>query len=72
MSLQTELVICPRAPIGNTARFSGSQGSKLLTYVLRLDGLNKEMRDWDITFYGRRFNQSCRDTEMPVIGYPAG
>jgi hypothetical protein len=30
------------------------------------------MRDWDAAFYGRLFNQSCRDTEMPVIDYPAG
>ncbi|KAJ9356819.1 CAZyme family GT4 [Paecilomyces variotii] len=35
-----------------------------------LDGLNKTMRDWDIAFYGRIFNASCRNTGMPTIDHP--
>ncbi|CEJ59833.1 hypothetical protein PMG11_08436 [Penicillium brasilianum] len=35
-----------------------------------LDGLNKEMREWDTAFYGRQFNHMCKDSEMPVIDYP--
>ncbi|KAF3386359.1 Trehalose phosphorylase [Penicillium rolfsii] len=35
-----------------------------------LDGLNKNMRDWDIAFYGRIFNHSCKDCDMPTIIYP--
>ncbi|KAL1964169.1 hypothetical protein VTN77DRAFT_7257 [Rasamsonia byssochlamydoides] len=35
-----------------------------------LDGLNKNMRDWDVAFYGRLFNTSCRNNEMPMIAYP--
>ena len=38
----------------------------------RLDGLNKEMREWDMAFYGCQFNQLCRDAEMAVIQYPVG
>ncbi|KAJ9234761.1 CAZyme family GT4 [Paecilomyces variotii] len=37
-----------------------------------LDGLNKTMRDWDIAFYGRIFNASCRNTGMPTIDHPDG
>jgi glycosyltransferase involved in cell wall biosynthesis len=36
-----------------------------------LDGLNKEMREWDTAFYGRQFNHMCKDSEMPIIEYPA-
>jgi hypothetical protein len=39
---------------------------------LRLDGLNKNMRDWDIAFYGRIFNATCRYADMPTIQYPEG
>ncbi|KAJ5808470.1 hypothetical protein N7474_009739 [Penicillium riverlandense] len=35
-----------------------------------LDGLNKNMRDWDVAFYGRFFNAACRIVDMPVIQYP--
>ncbi|KAJ5665015.1 uncharacterized protein N7477_007463 [Penicillium maclennaniae] len=35
-----------------------------------LDGLNKNMRDWDTAFYGRMFNHSCKNTEMTTINYP--
>lgn len=38
----------------------------------RLDGLNKTMRDWDVAHYGRIFNGSCRNAEMPIIQYPEG
>lgn len=38
----------------------------------RLDGLNKNMRDWDVAHYGRIFNGSCRNAEMPIIQYPEG
>ncbi|KAL2803402.1 hypothetical protein BJX63DRAFT_74960 [Aspergillus granulosus] len=36
-----------------------------------LDGLNKNMTDWDIAFYGRHFNSLVRNSGMPVIDYPA-
>ncbi|KAF4188400.1 hypothetical protein CNMCM7927_001606 [Aspergillus lentulus] len=35
-----------------------------------LDGLNKEMIDSDIAYYGRMFNQWCHETGMPTIDYP--
>ncbi|KAJ6018918.1 hypothetical protein N7522_000985 [Penicillium canescens] len=35
-----------------------------------LDGLNKNMRDWDVAHYGRVFNAACRNAEMPPIKYP--
>lgn len=38
----------------------------------RLDGLNKNMRDWDVAHYGRIFNAACRNAEMPTIQYPDG
>jgi hypothetical protein len=37
-----------------------------------LDGLNKNMKDWDNAYYGRVFNSLVRNTGMPVIDYPAG
>ncbi|KOC09936.1 putative trehalose synthase (Ccg-9) [Aspergillus flavus AF70] len=35
-----------------------------------LDGLNKNMREWDIAYYGRVFNSFCRNSGMPTIDYP--
>ncbi|KAF7157847.1 hypothetical protein CNMCM5623_002281 [Aspergillus felis] len=35
-----------------------------------LDGLNKNMRDWDMAYYGRVFNAACRNSGMPVINVP--
>ncbi|KAJ5561887.1 hypothetical protein N7461_000648 [Penicillium sp. DV-2018c] len=35
-----------------------------------LDGLNKNMRDWDVAFYGRMFNRCCKDSETAIIDYP--
>ncbi|KAJ6136920.1 hypothetical protein N7497_012172 [Penicillium chrysogenum] len=35
-----------------------------------LDGLNKDMRDWDVAHYGRIFNAACRNADMPIIQYP--
>ncbi|OQD71943.1 hypothetical protein PENPOL_c001G02647 [Penicillium polonicum] len=35
-----------------------------------LDGLNKNMRDWDIAHYGRIFNAACRNADMPTIQWP--
>ncbi|OOQ87887.1 Trehalose phosphorylase [Penicillium brasilianum] len=35
-----------------------------------LDGLNKNMRDWDVAHYGRIFNAACRNAEMPTIQHP--
>ncbi|KAJ5668750.1 hypothetical protein N7462_009820 [Penicillium macrosclerotiorum] len=35
-----------------------------------LDGLNKNMRDWDVAHYGRIFNAACRNADMPMIQYP--
>ncbi|PLB52794.1 UDP-Glycosyltransferase/glycogen phosphorylase [Aspergillus steynii IBT 23096] len=35
-----------------------------------LDGLNKHMRDWDVAYYGRSFNATCRNSGMPTIDYP--
>lgn len=40
--------------------------------MVRLDGLNKNMRDWDVAHYGRIFNAACRNAEMPIIQYPEG
>ncbi|KAJ5760870.1 hypothetical protein N7520_008026 [Penicillium odoratum] len=37
-----------------------------------LDGLNKNMRDWDIAHYGRIFNAACKLVEMTTINYPEG
>lgn len=34
--------------------------------------MNKTMRDWDLAFYGRAFNSSCRNLGMPTIDYPEG
>lgn len=36
-----------------------------------LDGLNKEMRDWDNAHYGRVFNRWCEENGMPTIDRPA-
>ncbi|KKK18881.1 putative trehalose synthase (Ccg-9) [Aspergillus rambellii] len=36
-----------------------------------LDGLNKNMREWDTAYYGRVFNATVRNSGMPVIDYPA-
>ncbi|KAL4800388.1 hypothetical protein BDV19DRAFT_69077 [Aspergillus venezuelensis] len=35
-----------------------------------LDGLNKNMRDEDVAYYGRIFNSQVRNSGMPVIDYP--
>lgn len=35
-----------------------------------LDGLNKNMRDWDVAYYGRVFNMTCRNNRMVTIDYP--
>lgn len=40
--------------------------------ISRLDGLNKDMRDWDVAHYGRIFNAACKNAEMPIIQYPEG
>lgn len=40
--------------------------------LARLDGLNKNMRDWDVAHYGRIFNAACRNSEMPMIEFPEG
>lgn len=37
-----------------------------------LDGLNKPMTDWTISYYGRFFNSKCRERYMPNIAYPDG
>jgi hypothetical protein len=37
-----------------------------------LDGLNKNMRNEDIAYYGRIFNSWVRNSGMPVIDHPAG
>lgn len=42
------------------------------TNVLRLDGLNKSMDDWDVGYYGRVFNGKCREIGMTTIDYPQG
>ncbi|KAB8245553.1 hypothetical protein BDV35DRAFT_381375 [Aspergillus flavus] len=38
--------------------------------VDQLDGLNKCMSDFDLTFYGREFNTLCRSFETPTLNYP--
>ncbi|GAB1197680.1 hypothetical protein APSETT444_006982 [Aspergillus pseudonomiae] len=38
--------------------------------VDQLDGSSKNMRDFDITFYGREFNSLCRSFETPILNYP--
>ncbi|KAL1954844.1 hypothetical protein VTO42DRAFT_532 [Malbranchea cinnamomea] len=35
-----------------------------------LDGLNKNMADWDVGYYGRIFNAKCREIGMTTINYP--
>ncbi|EFR00780.1 hypothetical protein MGYG_03784 [Nannizzia gypsea CBS 118893] len=35
-----------------------------------LDGLNKPMDDWDLGYYGRVFNNKCREIGMTTIDYP--
>ncbi|RAL01741.1 putative trehalose synthase (Ccg-9) [Aspergillus ibericus CBS 121593] len=35
-----------------------------------LDGLNKNMREWDVAFYGRVFNSVCRNSGTMTINYP--
>ncbi|PWY84473.1 trehalose synthase (Ccg-9) [Aspergillus sclerotioniger CBS 115572] len=35
-----------------------------------LDGLNKNMREWDVAFYGRVFNSVCRNSGTLTINYP--
>ncbi|WEW56353.1 glucosyltransferase [Emydomyces testavorans] len=35
-----------------------------------LDGLNKNMEDWDVGYYGRVFNAKCREIGMTTIDYP--
>jgi hypothetical protein len=39
---------------------------------IRLDGLNKTMRDWDVAAYGRVFNTLSYQTRTPTINYPDG
>jgi hypothetical protein len=43
-----------------------------LTDVSRLDGLNKNMREWDVAHYGRIFNTACKLADMTTISYPEG
>ncbi|PIG87540.1 heat shock trehalose synthase [Aspergillus arachidicola] len=38
--------------------------------VDQLDGFNKCMSDFDLTFYGREFNTLCRSFETPTLNYP--
>lgn len=40
--------------------------------IIRLDGLNKNMRDWDVAYYGRVFNMTCRNNRMVTIDHPDG
>lgn len=40
--------------------------------IIRLDGLNKPMSDWNISYYGRLFNSQCREQYMPTIQFPEG
>lgn len=40
--------------------------------IVRLDGLNKTMRDWDVAAYGRMFNMLCHNNRAPTIDYPDG
>lgn len=37
-----------------------------------LDGLNKPMSEWIISYYGRIFNSKCRERYMPNIAFPDG
>lgn len=36
----------------------------------RLDGLNKPLREWDVSYYGRELNTICRNSGAPTIDYP--
>ncbi|CAG8086779.1 unnamed protein product [Penicillium nalgiovense] len=42
----------------------------MLASLDNFDGLNKKMNDFDIAFYGRQFNASCRDLGTISIHYP--
>jgi hypothetical protein len=44
----------------------------LLILLSRLDGLNKNMDDWDVGYYGRLFNAKCREIGMTAINFPQG
>jgi len=37
----------------------------------RLDGLNKEMQDWDIKYYLHTLRQTCQDQGLPQLAYPS-
>jgi len=36
----------------------------------RLDGLNKNMQDWDVKYYLHKLRQTCRDQLLPELAYP--
>ncbi|QKX63329.1 uncharacterized protein TRUGW13939_10499 [Talaromyces rugulosus] len=36
----------------------------------QIDGVNKPLQDWDISFYGRELNAICRSAGKPVLDYP--
>lgn len=43
----------------------------MLTGAARLDGLNKELRDWDLRYYHHSLRNSCADIQMNPLLYPA-
>lgn len=57
---------------GRDRLVSGPVDMQNLAKWRRLDGLNKDMRDWDVAHYGRIFNAACRNADMPIIQYPDG
>jgi hypothetical protein len=69
MCLTRWLATCLPQPTG---KFAWPFQNEWVLTQLRLDGLNKNMRDWDIAFYGRMFNAACRNLDMPMIQYPEG
>ena len=68
---------CPRQPLDTclhqlTGEMLSWRFMVVSSPIIRLDGLNKPMSDWNISYYGRIFNSQCREQYMPTIQFPEG
>lgn len=43
----------------------------MLTRAARLDGLNKNLREWDLRYYHHSLRNACVDIQMNTLQYPA-
>ncbi|KAJ6038316.1 heat shock trehalose synthase [Penicillium canescens] len=65
-----DILACQALSTLESRLIPGNKVGYMLATVDKFDGLNKDMNDFDLAFYGRQFNASCRETGTTIIDYP--